>query len=150
MQIRVNTNELEEFDNDLKKIKGNVDELSILMDRVTGKVIIEKIISDPAVISDVQQLSNEINTLRNDIESYIYDVNLIREEFRRIDQKLKDDSIELKNMIQDLLSKTKNSFIPATYSINVSISSEENESAMKLFGVNEKINQTIELSKYNT
>lgn len=150
MYIRVDTNELEEFNNNLKKIKGNIDELNILMDRVMGKVIIEKLITDPQVVYEVQQLSDEINTLRNDLDSYIYDVNLIKDEFKQIDQKLKEDSVELKNMIQDLLSKTKNSFIPATYSINASISSEENEAAMKVFGVDEKINQTIELSKYNT
>ena len=148
MQIRVDTNELEEFNVSLKKIKGDIDELNILMDRVMGKVIFEKIISDPAVVSDVEQLSEEIKDLSFDLDAYIYDINLIKDEFINLNQKLKDNSTELKNMIQDMLSISKNSFVPATFSINASISSEENESAMKAFGVNEKINQTIELSKY--
>ena len=92
--------------------------------------------------------TEEIKDLSFDLDAYIYDINLIKDEFRNINQKLKDNSTELKNMIQDMLNISKNSFVPATFSINASISSEENESAMKAFGVNEKINQTIELSKY--
>lgn len=149
MYIRIETNELEEFNGNLKKIKANVEELNILMERVKGKVMVEKIITDPMVINDIEELSNEINYLKEELGNYIYDINLIKDEFKSIDQKLKEESVELRNMIQDLLRKTKNTFIPATYSINSSISSEENQAAMKVFGVDEKVNQTVELGKYS-
>ena len=149
MYIRIETNELEEFNSNLKKIKTSVEELNILMERVKGKVLIEKIITDPSVISEIEELASDINNLKDELGNYIYDINLIKDEFKAIDQKLKEESVELKNMIQDLLRKTKNSFIPATYSINASISSDESQAAMKVFGVDEKVNQTIELGKYN-
>lgn len=150
MTIRISFDELSEFDANLKTIKNNIIELSQVMDRVVNKVVYERIVTDPNVINDIENLSMDIRNLEVDLDAYIYDINLIKEEFKSIDEKIKNDSIELKNMIQDLLRKTKNAFIPATYSINSSISSEENESAMKVYGVDEKVNMTIELDQYNS
>ena len=149
MTIRVSYDELAEFDLNLKRIKSNINELSSVMERVTNKIVYECIISDNTIVNEVNNLSTSINELEAELDNYIYDINLIKQEFQVIDEKLKNDSIELKNMIQDLLNKTKNSFIPATFSINAAITSEANENVMKVFGVDEKINQTIELSKYN-
>lgn len=149
MTIRVSYDELAEFDSSLKRIKSNINELSSVMERVTNKIVYERIIYDNTIVNEVNSLSTSIKELEYELDKYIYDINLIKQEFQVIDEKLKNDSIELKNMIQDLLNKTKNSFIPATFSINAAITSEANENIMKVFGVNEKINQTIELSKYN-
>ena len=149
MTIRISFEELSEFDANLKTIKNNIIELSQVVDRVVNKVVYEKIVTDPIVVSDIEKLADDIRNLEVELDAYIYDINLIKEEFKSIDEKIKNDSIELKNMIQDLLRKTKNTFIPATYSINSSISSEENESALKVYGVDEKVNLTIELDQYN-
>ena len=150
MTIRISYDELTEFDGNLKTIKNNINELSMVMEQVTNKIVYERIVSDNTVVTEIEKLSQDIKELESELEKYIYDIDLIKQEFKDIDDKLKNDSIELKNMIQDLLNKTKNSFIPATYSISASISSDANESAMKIFGIEEKVNQTIELSKYNS
>lgn len=149
MTIRISFDELAGFDANLRTIKSNIAELSLVMDRVVNKIVYERIVTDMAVINDIENLSLEIKTLEEELANYIYDINLIKEEFKLIDEKIKNNSVELKNMIQDLLRKTSNSFIPATYSINPSILSEENENAMRVYGVDEKVNQTIELDQYN-
>ena len=149
MTIRVSFDELSEFDSNLKLIKSNIVELSHVMNNVVNKVVYEKIITDQVVIDEIEKLAVDISNLEIELDKYIYDINLIKEEFKLIDEKIKNNSVELKNMIQDLLNKTKNSFIPATYSVNASISSEENEDALKVYGVDEKVNLTTELNQYN-
>lgn len=150
MLIRISIDELNEFDSNLKNIKSNINELAHVMDKIVNKIVVERIVTDLTVANDLESLATEINELENELGNYIFDINLIKEEFKAIDYKLKENSNELKNMIQDLLRKSKNSFIPATYSINSSISSGENEDALKVCGINEKINLTTELNQYNT
>ena len=146
--IRVSIDELSEFDANLRTIKNNIVELSHVMSRVVSKIVNEQVIEDIAVQNEINSLYEDIKNLEFELDNYIYDINLIKNEFKSIDDKLRNDSVELKNMIHDLLRKTRNSFIPATYSINSSTISEESEHVMKVYGVNEKINQTTELSKY--
>lgn len=149
MTIRIRTEELDEFKSNFTKIKNNIEELCGAMDKVTNKVVLENIIAGSALISDVEKLNGDIYKLKEEIEYYIHDIDLLVDEFKNTDLHLKESSIELKNIIEDMLRKSKNSFIPATYSINSSICSEENEKVMSLCGVNDKSNQTIELTKYN-
>lgn len=147
--IKVSINDLAEFDANLRNIKSNVEELIQVMGRVVYKVVNEQVIEDIPTQNEINSLYESIKHLGVELDNYIYDINLIKDEFKAVDEKLSNDSIELKNMIQDLLRKTRNSFIPATYSINSSTVSEESEGAMKVYGIDDKINLTTELSQYN-
>lgn len=150
MVIRVNTEELSEFNSVLKTIKNNLEDLTYAMGRVINNITYGEIIPDTSIITDVEKLNTDINSLKHEIECYIHDVNLISEEFTDADLKTKESTVELQNMIHDLLTKSKNSFIPATYSINSSISSDENEKVLSMCGLNEKVNVTVDLTKYDS